>query len=224
MHFDILSIFPESFESYFGVSILKRAKEDGLINISLHDLRAFTHDKHHKVDDTPYGGGAGMVMKAEPFFEAVESISSQQLADNNKQKTRVILFSAKGKVFTQADAKRLSEYDRLILLCGRYEGVDERVAEHLIDEEISIGEYVLTGGELPAMIVVDAVARLLPGVLGNSESSVDESHSEEGVLEYSHYTKPEEFRGWKVPEILLSGHHADIEKWRKEQSQKISNF
>lgn len=224
MHFDILSIFPESFESYFGVSILKRAKEDGLINISLHDLRAFTHDKHHKVDDTPYGGGAGMVMKAEPFFEAVESISSQQLADNNKQKTRVILFSAKGKVFTQADAKRLSEYDRLILLCGRYEGVDERVAEHLIDEEISIGEYVLTGGELPAMIVVDAVARLLPRVLGNSESSVDESHSEEGVLEYSHYTKPEEFRGWKVPEILLSGHHADIEKWRKEQSQKISNF
>ena len=127
-------------------------------------------------------------------------------------------------MFTQADAKRLSEYDRLILLCGRYEGVDERVAEHLIDEDISIGEYVLTGGELPAMIVVDAVARLLPGVLGNSESSVDESHSEEGVLEYSHYTKPEEFRGWKVPEILLSGHHADIEKWRKEQSQKISNF
>ncbi len=224
MHFDILSIFPESFESYFGVSILKRAKDDGLIDISLHDLRAFTHDKHHKVDDTPYGGGAGMVMKAEPFFEAVKSISSQQLADNNKQKTRVILFSAKGKVFTQADAKRLSEYDRLILLCGRYEGVDERVAEHLIDEEISIGEYVLTGGELPAMIVVDAVARLLPGVLGNSESSVDESHSEEGVLEYPQYTKPEEFRGWKVPEILLSGHHADIEKWRKEQSQKISNF
>lgn len=224
MHFDILSIFPESFESYFGVSILKRAKDDGLINISLHDLRAFTHDKHHKVDDTPYGGGAGMVMKAEPFFEAVESISSQQLADNNKQKTRVILFSAKGKVFTQADAKRLSEYDRLILLCGRYEGVDERVAEHLIDEEISIGEYVLTGGELPAMIVVDAVARLLPGVLGNSESSVDESHSEEGVLEYPQYTKPEEFRGWKVPEILLSGHHADIEKWRKEQSKKNSTL
>jgi tRNA (guanine37-N1)-methyltransferase len=224
MHFDILSIFPESFESYFGVSILKRAKEDGLINISLHDLRAFTHDKHHKVDDTPYGGGAGMVMKAEPFFEAVESISSQQLADNNKQKTRVILFSAKGKVFTQADAKRLSEYDRLILLCGRYEGVDERVADHLIDEEISIGEYVLTGGELPAMIVVDAVARLLPGVLGNSESSVDESHSEEGVLEYPQYTKPEEFRGWKVPEILLSGHHADIEKWREEQSKKNSTL
>lgn len=224
MHFDILSIFPESFESYFGVSILKRAKEDGLINISLHDLRAFTHDKHHKVDDTPYGGGAGMVMKADPFFKAVESITSQQLTNNKKQKTRIILFSAKGKVFTQADAKRLSEYDRLILLCGRYEGVDERVAEHLIDEEISIGEYVLTGGELPAMIVVDAVARLLPGVLGNSESSVDESHSEEGVLEYPQYTKPEEFRGWKVPEILLSGHHVDIEKWRKEQSKKNSTL
>lgn len=222
MYFDILSIFPESFESYFGVSILKRAKEDGLIDISLHDLRAFTHDKHHKVDDTPYGGGAGMLMKADPFFEAVESITSQQLTNNKKQKTRIILFSAKGKVFTQADAKRLSEYDRLILLCGRYEGVDERVAEHLIDEEISVGEYVLTGGELPAMIVVDAVARLLPGVLGNSESSVDESHSEEGVLEYPQYTKPEEFRGWKVPEVLLSGHHADIEKWREEQSIKNS--
>lgn len=242
MHFDILSIFPESFESYFGVSILKRAKDDGLIDISLHDLRAFTHDKHHTIDDTPYGGGAGMVMKAEPFFEAVEYIRGQgtrsreqgtrsrergagindQGTGSREQKTRTILFSAKGKVFTQADAKRLATYDRLVLLCGRYEGVDERVAEHLIDEEISIGGYVLTGGELPAMIVVDAVARLLPGVLGNSESSVEESHSEEGVLEYPQYTKPEEFRGWKVPDILLSGHHADIEKWRREQSIKNS--
>jgi len=223
MHFDIISIFPEAFESYFSVSILKRAQEDGLIGVALHDLRTFTHDKHHKVDDTPYGGGAGMVMKAEPFFEAVESISSQQSAENKKQRTKIILFSAKGKVFTQSDAKRLADYDRLILLCGRYEGVDERVAEHLVDEEISIGEYVLTGGELPAMIVADAVARLLPGVLGNESSAVDESHSEAGVLEYPQYTKPEIFRDWKVPEILLSGHHAEIEKWRKEQSKKISN-
>ena len=224
MHFHIISIFPESFESYFGVSILKRAREDKHIDISLHDLRAFTHDKHHKVDDTPYGGGAGMVMKPEPFFEAVESLHGAQnmehRAKRENEKTRIILFSAKGKVFTQADARRLAEYDQLILLCGRYEGVDERVAEHLVDEEISIGGFVLTGGELPAMIVVDAVSRLLPGVLGNVASAVDESHSEEGVLEYPQYTKPEVFRDWKVPEVLLSGHHAEIEKWRKNHSRK----
>jgi tRNA (guanine37-N1)-methyltransferase len=224
MHFHILSIFPESFESYFDASILKRAREDKHIDISLHDLRAFTHDKHHKVDDTPYGGGAGMVMKAEPFFEAVESIqgtvSNEQGTGNREQKTRTILFSAKGRVFTQADAKRHAGYDELILLCGRYEGVDERVAEHLVDEEISIGEFVLTGGELPAMIVVDAVSRLLPGVLGNESSAIDESHSKEGILEYPQYTKPEVFRDWKVPEVLLSGHHAEIEKWRKNHSRK----
>ncbi len=231
MHFHILSIFPESFESYFDASILKRAREDRHIDISLHDLRSFTHDKHHKVDDTPYGGGAGMVMKPEPFFEAVESIQgtvnneqgtiiNEQGTGSREQKTRTILFSAKGRVFTQADAKRLAGYDELILLCGRYEGVDERVAEHLVDEEISIGEFVLTGGELPAMIVVDAVSRLLPGVLGNESSAIDESHSKEGILEYPQYTKPEIFRDWKVPEVLLSGHHAEIEKWRKNHSRK----
>ncbi len=224
MKYDILSIFPESFESYFSASILRRAKDNHLIDISVHDLRAFTHDKHHKVDDTPYGGGAGMVMKAEPFFEAVETIKDQGTGNgergtgNGEQKTRTILFSAKGKIFTQVDALRLAKYDRLILLCGRYEGVDERVAEHLADEELSIGEYVLTGGELPAMIVVDAVSRLLPSVLGNESSAIDESHSEEGILEYPQYTKPEVFREWKVPEVLLSGHHAEIERWRKEQS------
>ena len=188
----------------------------------MHDLRSFTHDRHHKVDDTPYGGGAGMVMKAEPFFEAVESINREQSAENKKQGTRVIIFSAKGKVFTQSDARRLAGYDQLILLCGRYEGVDERVAEHLADEEISIGGFVLTGGELPAMVVVDAVARLLPGVLGNESSAIDESHSTEGVLEYPQYTKPEVFRDWKVPEVLLSGHHAEIEKWRNIQSDENS--
>lgn len=231
MHFHILSIFPESFESYFDASILKRAREDKHIDISLHDLRSFTHDKHHKVDDTPYGGGAGMVMKAEPFFEAVEeiqdTITKEQDTKAEKRgtrKTRTILFSAKGKVFTQADARRLAEYDQLILLCGRYEGVDERVAEHLVDEEISIGDFVLTGGELPAMIVVDAVSRLLPGVLGNESSAIDESHSEPGVLEYPQYTKPETFRDWKVPEVLLSGHHAEIEKWRKNQSIENSKL
>lgn len=222
MRFDIISIFPEAFTSYFDVSILRRAQEDGKIDIHIHNLRDYTHDKHKTVDDTPYGGGAGMVMKAEPFFEAVEGIQAtsdkQQVA---RSRTRIILLSAKGKVFAQKDAKRLAEYERLILLCGRYEGVDERVAEHLADEELSIGEYVLTGGELPAMIVADAVTRLLPGVLGNEASVLDESHSEEGILEYPQYTKPEEFRGWKVPPVLLSGHHKEIEGWRKEQLKKF---
>jgi tRNA (guanine37-N1)-methyltransferase len=217
MRFDIISIFPESFTAYFGVSMLKRAQEDGLIEIHTHALRDFAHDKHKTVDDTPYGGGAGMVLKVEPLAEALESV--QALAP--EKKTRTILLSAKGKTFTQADARRLAGYDRLILICGRYEGIDERVAENFVDEELSIGDYVLTGGEIPAMIVTDAVARLIPGVLGNSESAETESHSEEGVVEYPQYTKPEAFRGLRVPEVLLSGHHAEIEKWRKEQSEKM---
>ena len=222
MRFDIISIFPESFTSYFGVSILKRAEASGLIEIHTHNLRDFAHDKHKTVDDTPYGGGAGMVLKVEPLAEALEAVAGQQSAERKEPKTRTILFSAKGKIFTQADARRLAGYDRLIFVCGRYEGVDERVTEQWIDEEISIGNYVLTGGELPAMIVTDAVARLIPGVLGNSESAETESHSEEGVVEYPQYTKPEEYRGLRVPEVLLSGHHAEIAKWRKEQSEKMS--
>ncbi|MDO8565731.1 MAG: tRNA (guanosine(37)-N1)-methyltransferase TrmD [Candidatus Moranbacteria bacterium] len=222
MRFDIISLFPESFTSYFGVSILKRAAEDGLIEIHTHHLRDFTHDKHKTVDDTPYGGGAGMLLKVEPLAEAIEAVvnSKQQVA--SEEKKRVILFSAKGKTFTQADARRLSEYERLILVCGRYEGVDERVAENFVDEELSIGDYVLTGGELPAMVVVDAVARLLPGVLGNSESAETESHTLSGIVEYPQYTKPEEFRGWRVPDVLLSGHHAEIAKWREKQAKEIS--
>lgn len=229
MRFDIISIFPESFTSYFGVSMLKRAQEDGLIEIATHDLRDYVHDARRTVDDTPYGGGAGMVLKVEPLAEAIEALRGQDTSDkrqdtNREQelKTRTILFSAKGKPFTQADARRLREYDRLIMVCGRYEGIDERVAEHFIDEELSIGDYVLTGGELAAMVVTDAVARLIPGVLGNEESAETESHSEEGVVEYPQYTKPEEFRGWKVPEVLLSGHHAEIEKWRKARSEENS--
>ncbi len=222
MRFDIISIFPESFTSYFGVSMLKRAQEDGLIEIAAHDLRDYAHDARRTVDDTPYGGGAGMVLKPEPLAEALEQVLGDSGQDRGREKTRTILFSAKGKPFTQADARRLREYDRLIMVCGRYEGIDERIAEHMIDEELSIGEYVLTGGELAAMIVTDAVARLIPGVLGNAESAETESHSEEGVVEYPQYTKPEEFRGWKVPEVLLSGHHAEIEKWRKEMSEKNS--
>lgn len=215
MRFDIISIFPESFASYFQASLLKRAEVAKLIDIHLHNLRDFTHDKHKTTDDTPYGGGAGMVMKVEPFAECLESLKK----DSPDQKTRTLLLSAKGKFFTQADAKRLEEYERIILLCGRYEGVDERVRENLVDEELSIGEYVLTGGELPAMIIVDAVTRLIPGVLGNSESSKDESFSNGRTLEYPQYTKPEEYRGWKVPPVLLSGNHKDIEKWHQENSK-----
>lgn len=240
MRFDIISIFPESFASYFGVSMLRRAQQDGLIEIHTHGLRDFAHDRHKTVDDTPYGGGAGMVLKAEPLAEAIETVKKMQdtgckMQDENRgfithhssliehhQGTRIILLSAKGKTFTQADARRLAQYDRLILVCGRYEGVDERVAEHFADEELSIGDYVLTGGEIPAMAVVDAVTRLIPGVLGNALSAETESHSEEGVVEYPQYTKPEEFRGMRVPDVLLSGHHAEIEKWRKEQSETMS--
>lgn len=216
MRFDIISLFPESFTSYFDVSILKRAQEKKLLEIYTHQLRDFAHDKHKTVDDTPYGGGAGMVLKVEPIAEALEHVKALVSEKN----TRIILFSAKGKVFTQEDAKRLAAYERLILLCGRYEGVDERVAEHLVDEELSIGEYVLTGGEIPAMIVVDAVSRLIPGVLGNTESAETESHSIPGTLEYPQYTKPEVWQEKRVPEVLLSGHHAEIEKWRKETSEK----
>lgn len=218
MRFDIITLFPESFTAYFAVSMLKRAQEKQLIEIHTHQLRDFAHDKHKTVDDTPYGGGAGMVLKVEPIAECLEAVISQQPTNNEVSKTRKILFSAKGKVLTQDDVKRLATYDRLILLCGRYEGVDERVAEHLVDEELSIGEYVLTGGELPAMIVVDAVSRLVPGVLGNAESAETESHSILGTVEYPQYTKPEEWQGMRVPEVLLSGHHAEIEKWRQTQS------
>lgn len=217
MKIDIITIFPRIFDSYFNESIISRAKKKGTISIKVHDLRDFTSDKHRKVDDTPYGGGAGMVLKVEPIFKAVGSLKGE--ASEGKMKTRTILFSAKGKRYTQAVARRLSEYDRLIMICGRYEGVDERVAEHVADEEISIGDFVLTGGELSAMVVADSVSRLVPGVLGNEDSLKFESHSVEGYLEYPQYTKPEVFDGLKVPEILLSGHHGEIEKWREEKSK-----
>ena len=216
MRFDIITIFPQIFDSYFGESILKRAQESGAIEIQTHNLRDFTEDKHRNVDDTPYGGGAGMVMRVEPIYNCVNTIKQQATSD--KRQVRTILFSAKGKRYTQADAHRLAQYDQLIMICGRYEGVDERVIEHVADEEISIGDFVLTGGEIPAMLVVDSVTRLLPGVLGNEQSAVDESHSAEGYLEYPQYSKPEEFKDWRVPKVLLSGNHKEIEKWRKEHS------
>ena len=225
MHFDILTIFPPMFDSYLGESILKRAREKGLISVAVRNIRDFATDKHRKTDDTPYGGGAGMVMKVEPIWNALEAIASENngagaehTSAARASRSRTILFSAKGKTCTQEDMRRLAEYDRLILICGRYEGVDERVAEHLANEELSIGDYVLTGGELPALVVLDAVSRLIPGVLGNENSAHTESHSETGSLEYPQYTKPEVFREWAVPDVLLSGDHAKIAAWRSART------
>lgn len=211
---DILTIFPEIVEPYLNGSILGRASGAGVVEFGVFDVRNFAHNKHGRVDDTPYGGGAGMVMQVGPIHRAVKDV----VKNNNIENKRIILLSAKGKKYTQRDAERLKEYDNLIFICGRYEGVDERVAEHIADEEISIGDFVLTGGELGAMVIADSIVRLLPGVLGNVDSAVYESHSVDGYTEYPHYTKPEEFNGWKVPEVLLSGHHGNINKWRKTHS------
>ncbi len=230
MRFDVLTIFPSMFDGYFTESIIKRARERGLLDVRVHDLRGWSVDKHHKVDDKPYGGGPGMVMKVEPFYRALKDLKATKAGGGTAAKTRVILLSAKGKRFKHADAVRLSEYKRLVLLCGRYEGVDERVAAHLADEEISIGDFVLTGGELPAMTVIDAVSRHVPGVLGDAESLAKESHADEGVTEYPHYTRPDVFsprKGvrWKVPDVLLSGDHAKVGEWRakKEKRRKTSS-
>lgn len=217
MKFDIITIFPKIFDSYFSESIIRRAREGGFVEIKTHDLRDYTKDRRKTVDDTPYGGGAGMVMKVEPVWKAVNDVKK---GISSGRKTRVILFSAKGKRYTQKDAVRLSQYENLVLICGRYEGVDERVAENIADEEISIGDFVMTGGEVPAMAAVDSITRLIPGVLGNSESIETESHSREGYLEYPQYTKPEDFMGWKVPEVLLGGNHKKIEEWREKNSKK----
>ena len=269
MRFDIITIFPKIFGSYFSESILARAQKNNLIKIEAHDLRQWATDKHKTVDDKPFGGGPGMIFKIEPIFKAIMALKKVKIFFERSEaksrshtsprprkcgvgrriKQRVILFSAKGKEFTQADAKRLAKYDQLILICGRYEGVDERVAEHLADEEISIGKFVLTGGEIPAMIVVDAVSRLLPGGLGNKESLKEESFSKisrvrlrparggasadaqfsnsacggEKIGEYPQYTRPENFRGWKAPRVLLSGNHQEIKDWKDEQSKKIKH-
>jgi tRNA (guanine37-N1)-methyltransferase len=208
MHVDIFTLFPEMFQGPFSESILKRAQERGLLSIALHNIRAATSDKHHIVDDYPYGGGAGMVMKPEPIFHAVEAVY---------QGGPIILLSPQGRPFTQQIARELSQEPRLSLLCGHYEGIDERVIQHLITDEISLGDYVLTGGELAAMIIVDATCRLIPGVLGGEESTLEESHSN-NLLEYPQYTRPPEFRGWSVPDILLSGHHANIARWRRKEA------
>lgn len=216
MQFEVFTLLPEVFPPYLESSILQRGRQRGLIDVRVHDIRAYTHDKHHTTDDTPYGGGGGMVMKPEPVFEAVESVLGPRVR-SQPALVPIILLTPQGRVFDQRVAEELSRYERIALLCGRYEGVDERVREHLVTDEISIGDYVLTGGELPALILIDAVSRLIPGVLGDPEGAADDSHSM-GLLEYPHYTRPPEFRGWKVPEVLLSGDHSKIEKWRREQA------
>jgi len=211
VHIDILTLFPQMFDSPFSTGILKRAIDRGLFSVSIHNIRDYTHDKHHTVDDYPYGGGAGMVLKPEPIFEAVESIRPES------GEVPVILLTPQGRLFCQQVAVELSKYSRLILICGRYEGVDERVRSHLVTDEISIGDYVLSGGELAAMVVIEAVVRLLPGVLGSEDSPLDDSHVA-GFLEYPQYTRPAVYRGWSVPEVLLSGNHAQISRWRHKQA------
>jgi tRNA (guanine37-N1)-methyltransferase len=212
MRIDILTLFPEMFRGPFDQSILKRAMERGLVEINVHNIRDYTHDRHHTVDDYPYGGGHGMVMKPEPLFEATEAVVTQ-----DARRGPIVLLTPQGRQLTQDIAAGLAKEERLLLICGHYEGVDERVHEHLVTDEISIGDYVLSGGELPAMVVVDAVVRLIPGVLGSTASTIEESHSE-ALLEYPQYTRPAEFRDWAVPEVLLSGNHPEVARWRRQQS------
>jgi tRNA (guanine37-N1)-methyltransferase len=250
MRFDIITIFPEFFAGPLDYGIVRRAREAKLIDARVHDLRDFTHDRHRTVDDRPFGGGEGMVMKPEPLFEAVESLVGARgdaTVENTTQKdTAIVLLSAAGRMFRQETARRFAVFDRVVLICGRYEGVDERVAEHLATDEISIGDFVLSGGELPAAMILDAVTRLIPGALGNEDSALNESFSEpsaprvqqaafgqsgdraasaseslganHGILDYPHYTRPPSFRGWDVPEVLLGGNHEEIRKWRQKRA------
>ena len=242
MRFDLITIFPEFFVGPLDHGILRRARETGLVEVHVQDLRVFTKDRHRTVDDRPFGGGEGMVLKPEPLFEAVESLLGASVGEASKPgaagtKTAIVLMSAAGKLFRQETARRYAQLERIIFICGRYEGVDERVAEHLATEEISIGDFVLSGGELPALMVVDAVTRLLPGALGNEASSQNESfsgvaHSEcespgrtgsshqsratrHSLLDFPHYTRPAEYRRWPVPEVLIGGNHAEVAKWRR---------
>ena len=210
MKFHVLTIFPEFFDGPFRHGVVAKASEAGVISVQMHDLRQWTFDRHRSVDDRPFGGGEGMLLKAEPVFLATEAIFPEK-SDTRK----VVLLSAQGKLFTQQTARRLSQMSELLLICGRYEGIDERVASHLVDDEISIGDFVLSGGELAAALVIDAVARLLPGVLGNEASRANESFSE-SLLDYPHYTRPADFRGWKIPEVLQSGNHEAIRQWRRQ--------
>lgn len=212
MRFDIFTLFPQMFAGPFEESIIKRAQENSLVQIAIYDIRTYTTDRHRTADDTPYGGGGGMIMKPEPIFWSVEDVLADALGE-----TPVILLTPQGRRFTQQVAHELAAEERLALICGHYEGVDERVRRHLATDEISIGDYVLTGGELPAMVIVDAVTRLLPGVLGDPAAPRADSYAT-GLLEHPHYTRPYEFRDWTVPDVLLSGHHGEVDRWRRQQA------
>ncbi len=214
MQIDILTLFPQMFSSPFSSGLFQRAIDHKLVKVNIHNIRDHTHDKHRTVDDYPYGGGAGMVLKPEPIFETIESLESDS---PDRQDLLIILLTPQGRLFSQQVALELSNHSHLVLICGHYEGVDERVREHLVTDEISIGDYVLSGGELAAMVVVDAVVRLVPGVLGSAASPLDDSHTT-GLLEYPQYTRPSVYRGWSVPEVLLSGNHTQIAQWRREQA------
>ena len=211
MRFDVFTLFPEALIPYLETSILQRARQRGLLEVVLHNIRDWTSDKHHVTDDEPYGGGGGMVMKPEPIFTAVEGVLGAPPA------CPVILLTPQGRLFSQAVAFELAAQPHLALLCGRYEGVDERVRQHLVSDEISIGDYVLTGGELPALVLIDAVTRLIPGVLGDPDGALDDSHAS-GLLEYPHFTRPPDYRGWRVPDVLVSGDHARLARWRRQQA------
>ncbi len=252
MQFDLITIFPEFFTGPLEHGIVRRARETGIVQINIQDLREFTKDRHRTVDDRPFGGGEGMVLKPEPLFEAVEKLLGRSVGDAAEEKkpdanTAIVLLSAAGQRFTQATARRFARLQRIIFICGRYEGVDERVAEHLATDEISVGDYVLSGGELPAMLILDAVTRLLPGAVGNEASTQNESFSEVALsaasqslmgdvavrpdhqarsaepthlLDFPHYTRPADYRGWKVPEVLIGGNHAEVAKWRSQQASE----
>ena len=219
MRIDILTLFPGIFQNFLNESIIKRAREKGMADIRLHNIRDYSTDKHRKADDRPFGGGPGMVLLVEPIYNALKHIGDHKSRGHGAQGARIILMSPQGEKLTEKRAKRLAKLKRLIIICGHYEGVDERVRESLVDEEISIGDYVLTCGELPAMVLVDAVIRLIPGVLGDEESTVSESF-EDGLLEYPQYTRPASFRGMAVPAVLLSGDHKKIDLWRKKEAMK----
>jgi tRNA (guanine37-N1)-methyltransferase len=223
MQIDILTLFPDMFAGYLNESILKRAQDAGLLRIALHNIRDYASGKHRVTDEPPYGGGGGMVLKPDPIFAAIESLISNRQYQNDQrpesedQRLPIILLTPQGRPFTQKVAQELADHDQLLLLCGRYEGVDERIRQHLVTDEISIGDFVLTGGELAAMVIVDAVARLIPGVLGAEDAAEEDSYAT-GLLEGPHYTRPETFRDWSVPEVLRSGHAANIARWRREQA------
>lgn len=215
MRIDILTLFPQFFDTPLQSAIFQRARDKELASFNIYNIRNYTHDKHHVVDDYPFGGGAGMLLKPEPVFECLEDVLKDRRED--EEPIPVILMTPQGRQFSQPLAYQIAEHKRIVILCGHYEGVDDRVREHIVTEEISIGDYVLSGGELPALVVADAVVRLIPGVLGSDESAAGDSHSD-GLLEYPQFTRPADFRGWKVPDILLSGNHAKIAEWRREQS------